>query len=608
MYLKNSKSIKLTLLIILLGLSQINGQYWQERTTEQSFEQSSLYFTSHYLNTFGLQSFKKVAVGLINDPFLNLQLNPANLPDLKSKDMLIYLDFRGDRTESELVSTFAVPAYYDYSFSRYPPIDRRWFSVTRAEKEPIFSLGILSYPVSDVSRDIFIGGTYQFIYNEEKYYQVPYWIYNSNYYYDSFGLRAEGTGDIPIEDRYSGKDEMNTEGHLFSLFAGYNFSDKLTFGASINGVIHDRDGAYIQTSKDEFGQNNNTDWSNSNSQTRNQSYNHIDLSGGIKYLVTPKFSLGLKLGLLTGEADQDDNSASNHNYSYNDPMIDQEWNINFSRASSAQKWNQDGNTKYARLTFERRIDDKKSVRGFYKYSYSDIDISNSSNINDTSYYRSRWVYNNEWRRHNSTSATHDNRTGSGTKNKYVHEGMINTSWSVTPVTTINIGVFFQSNKSVTKSIDGPVSVSRFSEYSSTGTDGYNYSNYYSQIEDKSLEWNYKSNYFTLQIPILMEFRTSDKFGLKLGINRILERWKITDQTLAIFDRRLKNENYVITEENNFGERYTQPDEKITEDRTDVIFGANLYISKDFKVNFLIDPEFDDFIRIAQWWLSFEASL
>jgi hypothetical protein len=329
MYLKRLSLIATIYFVITISPGQMNAQYWQERTTEQSFEQSDLFFNSHYLNTFGLQSFQKVALGLIDDPFLNLQLNPANLPDLKSKDMLIYLDFRGDRTESELVSTYAVPFYYGPSIDYLRIRDPRWFSITRKEKEPIFSLGILSYPVSDISRDIFIGGTYQFIYNEEKYYQVPYWIYNANYYYDSFGIKSEGVTDIPIEDRYSGKDEMNTEGHLFSFFAGYNVSDIISLGASLNGVIHNREGSYIHSSKDEFGQSDNSDWSNSNSQIRDQDYDHLDFSGGVKFSLSPKFAIGLKAGYLLGEADQNYNASSEYNYYQNDPMVDMEWNNNF---------------------------------------------------------------------------------------------------------------------------------------------------------------------------------------------------------------------------------------------------------------------------------------
>ena len=63
------------ILLSILLPSFLFAQYWGERTTEQSFEQSELYFTSHYLNTFGVYRFKNIAAGLIDDQFLNLYIN-----------------------------------------------------------------------------------------------------------------------------------------------------------------------------------------------------------------------------------------------------------------------------------------------------------------------------------------------------------------------------------------------------------------------------------------------------------------------------------------------------------------------------------------------------
>lgn len=94
----------------------------------------------------------------------------------------------------------------------------------------------------------------------------------------------------------------------------------------------------------------------------------------------------------------------------------------------------------------------------------------------------------------------------------------------------------------------------------------------------------------------------------LGLNRILNGWEINNKTTAYFAKRERNDNGQITIENNFGERYTQPTQKITEDFTKIIAGLNVKLSEAFKVNLLVDPEFDDEFRFAQWWLSFTAKL
>ena len=56
-----------------------------------------------------------------------------------------------------------------------------------------------------------------------------------------------------------------------------------------------------------------------------------------------------------------------------------------------------------------------------------------------------------------------------------------------------------------------------------------------------------------------------------------------------------------------------PVQSLTENKTDVMLGVQLTISQKFSLNLNIDPEINDtvnnnFINIAQWWLSFRASI
>jgi hypothetical protein len=188
--------------------------------------------------------------------------------------------------------------------------------------------------------------------------------------------------------------------------------------------------------------------------------------------------------------------------------------------------------------------------------------------------------------------------------------MINFKWALTQVSTIYLGLYFNSTETEISNTE-PVNVSRISSYNSTSSDTlyyYNYNNYYSLVEDKILEWKYKSDNWTIQIPIIFDFRFNEKWGMTLGLNRILENWKITDVTIAYFSLREKIQDTVVTRETNFGERYTQPAQKITEDFTKIFTSFDVSISKAFIVRMILDPEFEHEFRIAQWWLSFEAQL
>lgn len=593
--------------LILLSSIFIYPQYFGERSTEQNFEQSELYFKSYYLNTFGLFNFKKIAAGFFSDPFLNLYINPASIPDLGDDEVLLYIDFRGDRTDVPIINNYAIPLYYtDLAYRPY--FDPRWFMITRSEPEPIFSIGILNYPLKDVTKNFFIGGTYQLINRQEKFYSVPYGIYYPNYYYDALGIKAQGLAAIPIKDRYAGKDELSTVGHLFSAFTGYKINDKLSVGLSLNGVIHSRDGGYANNYQDEFGQQDDYDNSSSSSQSREQNYDHLDLSAGVLYDLTEKFSFGVKFGYLNGNAAQSYSSSNSYSYQYKKPNVTNEWSYSINDYHNKQQWNQDGNSKYFSFNFTRYIDDKKEFSGYYRFTNSDIDLSNSTNILDTSFYTSRYYnsYDTAYYSYNGRSFTSDIRSGWGKRKVYMHEALLNFLWKLTEKTNVRAGIYYNSTSSTVNSSE-PIIASRISEYNHVyKNNSYNY--LYELFEDKLLEWEYDAQSWSLQIPIVFNFGLNDNWIILFGLNRILNGWEIDDRTTAYFTKREKNENGQVTVETNFGERYTQPKEKITEDFTKIMAGLNVNISKSFKINLLLDPEFDNEFRLAQWWLSFTAKL
>jgi hypothetical protein len=600
--------MKKIFLILFLYQVFLFGQYNNERTAEQSFEQSDLYFNSHYLNTFGLTNFKNVSVGLVDDPFLNLYLNPAILPQMDSSEFHLYFDFRGDRTTAAIVDDYTVPNYFITDVYYRPYYDPRWFTTTRTEPEPTISIGLLTYPVKEIDKNIFLGGTYQFVHRQEKYYTPNYNIYNSRLLYDAVGVKNE-MSSVPIVDRYSGKDEMTSEGHLYSIFAGYKILDNLSFGVSLNGIVYSRDGGYLNSYKDDYGNIDQNKWENMTSQERNQNYHHLDFSGGLSYQLTPNLTLGVKAGLLNGNADQDYLSKNSYNYQYKEPNVTTDWSYNFSQSFTDQHWKQDGKTKYISINFSKKSRGKEII-GYYRYTKADINLNNSSSIFDTSFYSSKYIdtYDANIYTSNSFSSTNDNRTGTGLRTNKKNEGTLILRWELNSFSSISFGFYYQNLKSDIFSSE-PVIAAINSEHhyhSSLGTYNYDYS--LSTYEDKTLEWKYSSEYWTFQIPLLVNFKISENFILTLGVNRILKGWEITDVTTAYYAIRRRIENGVLTEAKLFGERYTQPTEKITENTTDFIVKFDVLISPQFKVSAFVDPEWDHQFRVAQWWLSFNAEL
>ncbi len=585
--------MKTKLLLLLLFIpSNLPAQYYGNRVTEKSFERSNVYFKSNFLNTFGLFRFKNVAPGLIEDPFLDLHLNPANLPEFKNKTALIYLDFRGDRSETPF------PAYsveYDprvLDISSAPYIDPRWFYQTRTEPEPVFSLGVLTYPLGNANKNFFAGATYQLIHKDEQFYSVPTGIYNARAGYDSFG--TELSTDIPISDRYPREDKMMINGHLFSSYWGYRVNQTVDLGVSLNSVFHSREGISYQN---EYG----------NLRERTQNYDHIDLSGGVRIHLNDKSRFGIKIGSLSGDVRQDFLSTNDLEYSYGDENNSTNGSEGLFDSSTNQSWNQEGNTKYARLSFSHELSNDKKFSFYFRYAENNIDLSNSSVIRDTSFYTSQrsWDTNSSYYLNNS--AFFDIRSATGNRDKTSQQGMLSYKWQLTSKNSIFAGIYFSRDHLKINSNE-PVLASRFSNgeyfYQPSQTD--TLFNDYRLFEDKSLLWNYESRNRSFQIPILVNFKLNPNWSVMLGVNRILNSWNIKEQTTAIFNKREREDNGIVKVETNFGERYTSPRKRITEDHTDVLVSFKANLSQELQVNFLINPDFEDHFRVAQWWLSFRS--
>jgi len=583
------------------------GQYYREQVTEKSFEQSELYFTSHFMNPYGLLRWKQVSVGLFDDPFLRLQLNPANLPNFGEKRSLVYMDFRGDRTEPSIFADYRTYRAAVYDFAPIPPYyyDPRWYSDTRAEPEPIFSLGILVYPIEK----LLLGGTYQVIHKKEDFYRIPSWIYYPRFGYDAMGERVSSDYNIPIIDRYYGEDEMTNNAQLFSGFLGYKLSDRLHLGATVNGITQSREGSYIHSSRDEYNSSNDDEWFNFTLREKNQDYDHIDLSGGIRFFFTHQFSAGVKAGYLNGTAKQDYRSVDSSKYQYGDLSDPWNWSRNASQSITDQNWDHDGNSTYGRISGNYQLPQGNEVTLCYRYSKTDIDFQNASTIRDTAFYKSRWTWDTTYSIHRHFSSLKDTREGKGKRAIKDHQISLNFKWNLTPKNTIYTGIYYASEKSTINSLE-PVIADRYSEY-------FHYHSKYEPdstthinrlYENKMLDWQYSSNYWTIQIPIVVHFRFNKYWGFMIGVNRIMESWNIEEQTLAVFNRREKEQNGSTTVETDFGERYTQPSQNFTEDYTDVIANFEVNVSEQLKINLLLDPGFDETFKIYQWWLGFRANL
>ncbi|MGD9489515.1 MAG: hypothetical protein AB7W47_15965 [Calditrichaceae bacterium] len=597
-------------ILILLFPAVVLAQYWGERANEKSFEQSSLYFNSYYLNTFGIYQFRDVAVGLIDDPFLNMHLNPARFKSDTLANTLMYMDFRGDRKVIEATQYYPYPLYYDDYYYRNYIIDPRWYTTTRSEPEPVFSFGMITFPAG---KNLYIGGSYQLIYKKEPYYQVPTWIYNTRYGYDAFGEKVDTGTEIPVVDRYAGEDEMLTTAHMISGSIGYRLSEAIRLGINVNSVAHDRDGLYLNVNSDEYSTSGGSDWYNAYSTDRDQEYSHIDINGGLLYQLSPKVNIGIKAGILDGNVKQSlnrtDSSHYNYDYTYDDRT---DFSNSFSSGITSQNWEHDGQSKYGNISLNYEMTPGNHLKIYYQHENKDIDLTNSSVINDTSFYASSYSWDTTRVTNLYWSSVKDIRDATGKNDITINRGMFSFSLKASPKSTVSFGFYFSNTESRTNTVE-PVSVIRDSEskyyytYNELFTPDTSHYIYYVE-EDKRLTWKYESSLKTMQIPVVLNYMIAENWNLMLGVNRILNSWEIKEETIAYFNLRKKNENGITGEETNFIERYREPTKNYTENETDFMAGLNVKVSPKFTINILVDPESEPDWRISQWWLSFSAKL
>ena len=102
----------LLLALPLMGTASF-AQYNAENVMEKSFERMDFFFSANTLNPYGMGNFTTATPGLIDDPLLNLIVNPAYGYHDSTRNTYVFLDFRNTRVERDTYSNYYPRLYYD---------------------------------------------------------------------------------------------------------------------------------------------------------------------------------------------------------------------------------------------------------------------------------------------------------------------------------------------------------------------------------------------------------------------------------------------------------------------------------------------------------------
>jgi hypothetical protein len=590
---------------LVLASSGAQAQYWGERAQAKGFEQNEFYFAPSNLVPYGLGAFAGTTPGVLRDPLLDLVLNPAHLRlDSLQNDAMVYTDFRASRN-MHANDTYTFPTYrtMDYmSSSVYRPYPSVYLN-TRKVLEPVFSGAVIVRPLSDIAPGLLVGGTYQLMLQDEKYYDIPSDIYRNVMGADYTGRNAAAAADMPIVDRYSGDDNMHQNGYFISLFARYTFSPSLEAGLKVGRVMHDRNGAYGSTNlwNSYYSSQSTSLWSSR--EKRDQGYKHWEASGGLLFHLSDRVTLGLSAGHLRGTGTQALSNEDTSYYGYGSGSVLTSMYVN--SGGKLSEWTNDGRTTEFGLELRSRIGPRTAMTLFYRPRWSSVALSTASFIADTSSSYHSWTNNNETSISRSRSQLLDRRSGSGEDKSNTDLFLATFTWDIDANVTLSLGGQLELYSREIRTGED-VEVSGMSEYTTTSTQN-PYSYIHENIESKHLHWTFAAKRQSFRVPVFVTIRASKVAGILVGLTRDISRWEIDDMTLARFRRRYVNDNGTVQDKFNFGERYTEPQETTTDIKTTFMAGLTITPSPVFQARVLMVPVFADRadgaeLEQLQWWL------
>ncbi len=576
-----------------------NAQYFQDTSLEKQFEASNLYFKRHYLNTFGLYNFSRVAPGLFDDSFLGLALNPTwGLSDTL-KTLEIYMDYRSDRHLPEITNYPLYQPQYDTRIAIVlPPYPWRYYQTARPEPEPVLSLGLRYKPAQRWQ----VAGTYQLIYKQEPFYRMPDYIYFSREGYSPFNDRiAFNEENVTVITRQQQGDNLLTRAHLLSAYLAYSITPKLNLGLGTDLVLHQRNGNYLRFNRSPYENENSYTYKNLFNIKRNMDYNHTTFFAGLSYRFSSKIWFGIQVGALNGKANQTYQLTDSSSYSSSSENYA---SGSFRRHLQDKSFDHQGKQFFSTITLRYRPSSKREVLLFLNYSRLNVDISNQSNITDTSYYR--WQNNQAlyYYRYLSHYNFFDQRSSTGTQKQNVFEAMLTLKARETEKTKFYFGIYY-SYVQTTKNINEPVRL--FGNYvfkDESETNGIREGQHL-RDEDKVLSWQYDFKQQTVQVPAYWWHKLSDGLACFVILNKLwtAERGKQVTDVFYKYAKIVKDSDVQIKE--NYVERFlNQSPQQYTKDNTDLAFGFEVALNKKTLLRYTINPDFEPEMQISQWWISF----
>lgn len=587
------------------------SQYYGERPLEKSFEHANFFFLPNHVAPFGLGSFSKTIIGLINDPLLDLAFNPARWPADTLSNHYLYADFRSPASSRRHDMDYVQPMHGGMEIGErliYPPYPIYPLR-KQQELEPVVSAAYLSHsPIPSVPQLSF-GITYQAIFQDDRYYSMPELLYMPVRGGSYTGGVIPGSELLPTFDRAAGVNNMQNVGHFATFLSGWDFGSGTRLGARIGRAIFDREGSY--GNQNTFVSTPQSSWGSrySSSEERRQPYRHWDIALGAEHQIAEKISGGVHLGYLWGTARQALDRTNYELSSSGQINSGTSWSYHLNDGTTQQNWNRTGRYLSGGLYVDLVVGEQQTLRLAYTGGRERTTNDLSSTVRDTSYSDYSWQSGSTPYRSIYASRLNDLRTGGGTRTGNTHRFLTALLWKVKEEFNLSLGLQIDVANRITRTEEIVSANSRSGPLPGSTTTGWPF---YSLREDKTLIWDFEAKNTSIQIPLFVTLRTSDLVSIQLGVNRKMSSSKVNEWTTSHVRIREEVRDSVFSRKENFVERYLTPSERFTDVETSFLAGLAFTPVGLFRARLLVMPRIEDTYNgrdlELRWWIAVDMNL
>jgi hypothetical protein len=393
---------------------------------------------------------------------------------------------------------------------------------------------------------------------------------------------------------------MHQSGHFVTGFVRYLLPSGIEAGAKISRVMFGRDGSFGSSNLWQYSPYSQGSSLWSNMEAREQSYDHWDLAAGLRYRLTDETTVGGSVGHIWGDANQSLRNNDSSYYAYSSSPSSSFYN----RSENAlSEWHHAGRTTYGGIDLSSKVTPSSTLTVVYQHQGTTVDIGLGSTILDTSFSTYSWSNAGVPVSSYSQSYLSDFRQGGGKQTVTTDRLLASVQWDIDAKVSLSIGALLEWQNTETNTTEGVLLHNRSAYWSNDNS--WNYA--YGGDESKDLLWTFSAKRSSFQVPVFVTVKAAESLELLFGLNRNMSQWQVDDVTLALFRYRQSMNNGVTTRNENFGERYTQPPEEVTDVRTTFLAGLTVVPSEKLRIRLLMVPNFRDTMQGSeleqmQWWL------